>query len=178
MKKRPINHQTYNSKKRKLLSSIIFFSILLVVALIALYLIFSSKDISLSPNEGNYLSGPNSESILSAIGITKKGNNPASTWFATKGKTSFTDSQGNTYGEPEYFELSALLDPGIIKEYSGGIQRINPFGKKATPTPAPNVINQPTATPIKTPTPTPYASATASTSIKQSASASASSSLY
>lgn len=163
MKKRPIQHQIYNPKKRKLLSSILFFSVLLVVALIALYLIFSSKDISLSPDEGTGLE--NTESILAALGTD------GTKWYCGKVST-ITDGQGNIYGTTERQQLENVL--GNKKAICGSTIQFNPFAKTPTPTPAlvPVVTKTPTPTPMqtpipaatKTPTPTPSASASASAS--------------
>jgi len=156
-----MQYQTYNSKRRKLLSSILFFSVLLVVVLIALYLTLKPTTIQLSPGGGNYLDADNSRSILTAIGITKKGNNPASTWFRSQGTKEFKDAQGNTYGKEQYLQLAALLDQKVIKEYSPGF-RFKPIPQPSASASASAKVQPSTPTPTPTISANPAASASGS----------------
>ena len=149
-----------NSRKNKNSIKAII-AVLAVVVLVIVIVLITSPNLQLSPKSGSYLDGPNSKAILSAVGVTKGGSNPASKWFASRGKTSFKDLQGNVYGEDTYKMLIASLDPAVVKEYTPGFS-FKPFARStSTPTSTP-VRQQPLPKPTQTSTPRPTASVSAS----------------
>lgn len=106
MKKRQIHYQVYNPKKRKLLSSILFFSVLLVVAIVALYFSLQPREIQLSPGEQTI--DITARSLVEAIGECGP--------VLLGVEPSCKDSQGKQYTIGDLQPLAEYIGPENLAE--------------------------------------------------------------
>ena len=114
----------------------VFIVVLVIVAVAALYLAFTSEEVLLSPQSGG-LGFSNADSIAGAIGVGTASD--ATIWFCSGGKKPFNTMTGEPVGEGSFTDLRGALGPTntkkLTKKYCGKTVKKLISAPKPSPSP-------------------------------------------